>query len=257
MIFDTHAHYDDDAFDEDREALLASLPQNGVEAVTNVGASLKGCRKSVEMARRYPHVYAAVGVHPDHVNELSEERLEWLEQTAREEKKVVAIGEIGLDYYWDISAHEVQKEWFRRQLKLAEKVGLPVIIHSREAAQDTFDLLKEEKAGDIGGVIHCYSGSVEMAREYVKMGFFIGIGGVLTFKNAKVIKAVAADIPLERIVLETDCPYLAPVPYRGKRNCSLYLPHVVETLSEIRGVSPEEVIRITCENAKRLYRLSE
>lgn len=255
MIFDTHAHYDDEKFDEDREQLLNSLPENGIEAVTDVGASLESCARAVELAHQFPHVYAAIGVHPDHVGALDEAGMSWLEETARREAKVVAIGEIGLDYYWDISAHEVQKVWFRRQLELARKVNLPVIIHSREAAQDTFDVLKQEDAGAIGGVIHCYSGSLEMAREYVKMGFYIGIGGVVTFKNAKTIKQVAREIPLERIVLETDCPYLAPVPYRGKRNSSLYLPQVVGELSELKEISREEVIRVTCENAKRLYRL--
>lgn len=256
MIFDTHAHYDDEKFDEDREQLLESLPENGIEAVIDVGASLESCAKAVELARRFPHVYAAIGVHPDHVGTLDEADMNWLEETVRREPKVVAVGEIGLDYYWDISAHEIQKIWFRRQLELARRVELPVIIHSREAAQDTFDILKQEDAGAIGGVIHCYSGSLEMAREYVKMGFYIGIGGVVTFKNAKTIKAVAQQIPLENLVLETDCPYLAPTPYRGKRNSSLYLPQVVKELSRLREISEEEVICATCENAKRLYRLN-
>lgn len=255
MIFDTHAHYDDDKFDIDRDELIASLPANGVEAVTDVGASFESCKQAVALAHKYDYVYAAVGIHPDHVNELDEEKMQWLENTALTDKKVVAIGEIGLDYYWDIAEHDLQKEWLRRQIALARKVNLPIIIHSRDAAKDTFDLLKEEKAGELGGVIHCYSGSAEMAKEYVKMGFYIGVGGVVTFKNAKTIKEVVEQIDIEHIVIETDCPYLAPVPYRGKRNCSIYLSGVVKEISNIKGIPEEEVIRITCDNAKKLYRL--
>ncbi len=255
MIFDTHAHYDDEKFDIDRDTLLKSLPSCGIEAVTDVGASLESSIMAVKLANQYDFMYAAVGVHPDHVGEMDEEKLDMLEKLARKERKVVAIGEIGLDYYWDISDHALQKEWFMRQLSLARRVGLPVIIHSRDAVRDTYEVLRDNDAGSIGGVIHCFSASVEMAREYVKMGFFIGIGGVLAFKNAKTIKEVAADTPIERIVLETDCPYLAPPPHRGKRNCSIYLSEVVKVLAGIKQMPEEEVIRITCENAKKLYRL--
>ncbi len=255
MIFDTHAHYDDDQFDKDRYELIESLPANGVEAVTDIGASFESCKQAVELANKYDYVYAAVGIHPSHVHELDEEKMEWLEKTALTEKKVVAIGETGLDYYWNTSPHEVQKMWFVRQIELAKKVNLPLVIHAREASQDTFDLLKEHKASEVGGVIHCYSGSAEMAKEYVKMGFFIGVGGVLTFKNSKTLKDVVDKISLEHIVIETDSPYLAPVPYRSKRNCSIYLTGVVKEISRIKGISEEEVIRITCENAKKLYRL--
>lgn len=257
MIFDTHAHYDDEKFDEDRDELLRSLPEHGIGAAVDVGASIASSRSAVELAGQYPYLYAAVGVHPDDAGSLDEEGLRWLEETACREKKVVAIGEIGLDYYWDTAPHDVQKQVFRQQLEVARRTGLPVIIHSREAAQDTFDCLKEADAGSIGGVIHCYSGSVEMARAYVKMGFFIGIGGVVTFKSAKTIKAVAAEIPLEHLVLETDCPYLAPTPHRGKRNSSLYLPLVVSEIAALRGISEEELEAATWENAMRLYRLNE
>lgn len=256
MIFDTHAHYDDKAFDEDREELLASLREHGIEAVVNVGASIAGTKRTLELTRRWPFFYGAVGVHPNETAELDEEKLEWLKQVSAE-PKVVAIGEIGLDYYWDDPERDVQKKWFDRQLELAREVGLPVVIHSRDAAKDTLDMMKAAKAGEIGGVIHCFSYGVEMAREYLNMGFFIGIGGVLTFKNARKLKEVAAYAPIERIVLETDCPYLAPVPYRGKRNSSLNLPYVVEELAQIKGLTPEEIVEITNRNARRLYRLGD
>lgn len=257
MIFDTHAHYDNDSFDMDREQILESLPLNGIAAVTDVGASIESSAKAVLIANQYPYIYAAVGVHPSSVNELNEEKLLWLEETARKEKKVVAIGEIGLDYHWNTCSHDLQKEWYIRQLELARKLKLPVIIHSRDASQDNFNILKAANAGSIGGVIHCYSESYEMAKEYVKMGFYLGIGGVLTFKNARVIKEVVAGIGLEHLLLETDCPYLAPVPYRSKRNSSLYLPEVVCAISLIKNIPEKEVMRVTFENAKKLYRLEE
>ena len=255
MIFDTHAHYDDEAFDADRDELIKSLPENGITAAVDIGASPDSCRRALELAGRYEHIYAAIGIHPDDVGTLTEADMRWLEETAASEKKVVAIGEIGLDYYWDKERHEVQKYWFRRQLGAARKVRLPVVIHSRDAAQDTFDLLKEEHAEELGGVIHCYSGSAEMAREYVKLGWYLGIGGVVTFKNAKTIKEVVAQTPLSHLVLETDCPYLTPAPHRGKRNSSLYLPLVVDAISAIKGITPEEVMEVTEQNARRMYRL--
>ena len=172
-------------------------------------------------------------------------------------EKTVAVGEIGLDYYWDKESHELQKEWFKKQMELAKEVDLPVIVHSREAAQDTFDLIKSEHAGTTGGVIHCFSGSKEMAKEYIKMGYYIGVGGVVTFKNARVLKEVVESIPLERILTETDCPYLAPVPNRGKRNSSLNLPYVVDMIAELKGITTEEVMEKTWENAKALYRMTE
>jgi TatD DNase family protein len=258
LIFDTHAHYDDRQFDEDREHLLSNLERDGIGRVVNVGADLESSKSCVALAAQYDTVYAAVGVHPSDVDCLNDESFEWLVSHCHD-NKVVAIGEIGLDYYWekDSAQQKMQQYWFIRQLELARQEKLPVIIHSRDAAEDTFRVMKEQNAQQIGGVVHCYSYSVELAREYVKMGFYIGIGGVVTFKNAKKLKEVAADIPLERIVLETDCPYLAPEPHRGKRNASVYLHEVAEEIAKIRGISKEEVVAAAWDNACRLYRLAD
>ncbi|MCI9361367.1 MAG: TatD family hydrolase [Hungatella sp.] len=255
MIFDTHAHYDDEAFAEDREELLSGLKANGVENVVNISASIRSVENTLELMRQYPFIYGAIGVHPSETEELSESRMAWLEEVSQE-PKIVAIGEIGLDYHWDEPDKEVQKYWFVRQLKLARKVKLPVVIHSRDAAKDTLDIMKAEKAEEIGGVIHCFSYGVQMAREYLNMGFYLGIGGVVTFTNAKKLKEVVTYMPMDRLVLETDCPYLSPVPNRGKRNSSLNLPYVVKAVSELKGISQEEVIAITSENARSLYRIS-
>ena len=253
MIIDTHAHYDDEQFDADREELLSSMEEGGIGLIVNVGSTVASWDKIVELTEKYPFVYGAVGVHPDEVGELDEEKfLRMAELLDRD--KIVAVGEIGLDYYWDKEKHDLQKEWFVRQLGLAREKEMPVIIHSREAAADTFDIMKQHAAG-MKAVIHCYSYSPEMAREYVKMGYYIGVGGVVTFKNAKKLKQVVQEIPLESIVLETDCPYLAPVPYRGKRNCSLYLPYVAEQIAELKGTTVEEVIQQTEKNSRELYGL--
>lgn len=254
MIFETHAHYDDEAFDEDRDALLASMRENGIEYIVNVGASLKSTAASIKLAEKYPFIYAAAGVHPNETGELDEACLKWLKEQCLLEK-VVAVGEIGLDYYWDKPAHEIQKIWFERQLDLAREVKKPVIIHSRDAAKDTFDIMAAKNAGEIGGVVHCYSYSAEMAVEYVKMGFYVGIGGVVTFKNGKKMKEVVEALPMERILLETDSPYLSPEPNRGKRNSSLNLPYVAQKIAEIKGISYEEVVEITSHNAKCMYRI--
>lgn len=254
MIFDTHAHYDDEAFNEDRDKLLLSLPENGIEAVVNVGASIQSTKNTLELMKKYSFVYGAAGVHPNETAELNEHLMDWLKHVAGKEK-VVAIGEIGLDYYWNEPEPEVQKHWFVRQLDLAREVNLPIIVHSRDAAKDTLDIIKAENARDMGGVIHCFSYSVEMAREYLSMGFHLGIGGVLTFNNAKKLKEVVDYMPMDQLVLETDCPYLSPAPNRGKRNSSLNLPYVVKAISEIKGISEEEVIAVTRENARRMYRL--
>lgn len=254
MIFESHAHYDDEAFDQDRNELLAQIPENGIAYVVNISASLETCRKVLKLIEQYPYLYGTLGVHPNDVLELNEEGMEWLEKKSASEK-IVAIGEIGLDYHYDEPSKEIQKKWFIRQLDLARKVQLPIIIHSREAAQDTLDIMKAEKAGDIGGVVHCFSYGIEMAREYLSMGFYIGVGGVITFKNAKKLREVVEYAPLDRILLETDCPYLAPEPYRGKRNSSLNLPYVVEEIARIKGTSREEVEAVTLENAKKMYRI--
>ncbi len=256
MIFDTHAHYDDSAFDEDREELLASLHGQGVGTVVNVGADMESSARTVELTEQYPFIYGAVGVHPDGVGELDEEKLSRLREYLAL-PKIVAAGEIGLDYYWDKENHDLQKEWFVRQFRLAAELEKPVIIHSREAAADTFDIVKAEFRPGMHVVMHCYSYSPEQAREYLKMGLYFGIGGVLTFKNARKLKEVVEELPMERILLETDCPYLAPVPFRGKRNDSGKLSHVVREISVLKGIPEEEVIRVTEENARHFYKIGE
>jgi len=254
MIFDTHAHYDDEQFDIDRDSLLLSMKENGIGTIVNIGANLASSETTLELAHKYDFIYAAVGVHPSDCAELSEDNFDRIRQMSADEK-CVAIGEIGLDYYWPEPDHELQKKWFVRQLDLARQVELPVVIHSRDAAADTVQILKDNNAGDIGGVVHCFSYSKEVALECVKMGFYIGVGGVLTFKNGKKMKEVVSEIPMEKIILETDCPYLAPEPNRGKRNSSLNLPYVVKAMAEIKGISEQEVIDITEQNARSMYRI--
>ncbi len=253
MIFDTHAHYDDEAFNEDREEILSGLLAAGIGTVVNVGADMASTRTTIALTEKCSFIYGAAGVHPSSTAELDEEKFAELKALAKSDK-IVAIGEIGLDYYWEEPDHDIQKIWFRRQLGLARELRLPVIIHSRDAAKDTLDIMKEEHSEEIGGVIHCFSYGKEMASEYLKMGFYLGIGGVLTFKNAKKLLEVAEMAPLDRLVLETDCPYLAPVPNRGKRNSSRNLKFVAEKLAEIKKCTPEEIVRITEENARKLYR---
>ena len=255
MIFDSHAHYDDKQFGEDRDELLSSMEQNRVTKIVNVGSSIESSKRAIALAERYDFVYAAIGVHPSDISCLNEEGMAWLRERAKYER-VVAIGEIGLDYYWDKEPEiqQQQKVWFRRQLELAREVRLPVIIHSRDAAADTLEIMKERASG-IPGVIHCFSYSKELALEYVKLGYYIGVGGVVTFKNARKLKEAVAEVPIERILLETDCPYLAPEPNRGKRNSSLNLPHVAAEIARIKGLTQEAVEEITYRNAMELYRL--
>lgn len=253
-MIDTHAHYDDEAFHDDRSVLLDSLGKQGIELVVNIGADIESTKTTWELTKKYPFIYGAAGVHPSNTKELDEEKLDWLKHIAQE-PKIVAVGEIGLDYYWEEPEPEIQKHWFERQLDLAREVELPVVIHSRDAAKDTLDMMKGQRAEELGGVIHCFSYGTEMAREYLNMGFFLGIGGVLTFKNGKKLKETVSYAPIEQLVLETDCPYLAPEPNRGKRNSSLNLCYVVEELARIKKMEPEQVIEITSQNAKRLYRL--
>ena len=257
MIFESHAHYDDEAFDEDREELLNSMRENGIEYVVNVCAAADGLEKTLELTEKYPFVYGAVGVHPDDAGKMNEEILQRIQEYCRLDK-VVAVGEIGLDYYWDKESHEIQKKWFEAQMEVARSERLPFIIHSREAAQDTLTMMKGLRAAEMScGVIHCFSYSKEMAKEYLDMGLYIGIGGVVTFKNAKKLKEVAEYAPLEQILLETDCPYLAPVPHRGKRNTSLNLPYVAEEIARIKGISCEEVVEVTCRNAKKMFGIKD
>ena len=252
MIIDTHAHYDDSAFNEDRESLLGSLQAQGISKVVNIGSSLEACRRTLDLMDQYDFIYGALGVHPCDSENLTEVDIEWLkEQSAHE--KCVAIGEIGLDYYWDEPARDIQRKWFVRQLQLAKEVNLPVCIHSRDAAQETIDIMKAEHAEEIGGVVHCYSYSRELAKTFLDMGYYFGIGGVVTFNNGRKLKEVVDYVPMERIVLETDCPYLAPVPFRGKRNDSGKLSYVAEMIAQIKGISAAEVEEITYKNAYALY----
>ena len=279
-IFDTHAHLCDAAFDEDREAIIADLGAHGVGAFTEIGFDLPSSRAALALAERYPQVYAAVGFHPDHSDHLRDEDVETLRQMVENDQKIVAIGEIGLDYHYTREGilrraaasgqepdpeslatadpePEIQKACFRRMLQLARALGLPINVHSREAAQDTYDLIVEEHGYENSGIIHCFGYPVEMAERFVKLGMYVGVGGVVTFKNARKLKEVVERIPIERIVLETDCPYMAPVPKRGTRNDPRNLLYVVEEIAALREMDPAEVIRITTENAKRVYRISE
>lgn len=254
MIFETHAHYDDDKFTEDRDELILAVHESGVHPIINVGASIHSTQTTLELAKRYPFIYAAVGVHPSDVADLNEDTFAWLkEQTTY--AKTVAVGEIGLDYYWDKEAdvQEKQRYWFGRQLQLAREANLPVIIHSRDAAADTLQVMKDNHAETIPGVIHCYSYSPELAQEFVRMGYYIGVGGVVTFKNAKKLVETVQTIPMERILLETDSPYMAPEPHRGTRNDSRNIPYVIAKIAELKGITPQAVERITEENAYRLF----
>lgn len=253
MIFDSHAHYDLEQFDEDRDELLSSMGDHQVGAIVNVGANWNSVTETVALAEKYPHVYAAVGIHPDEVGILDEERFAFLKEQCQRDK-VVAVGEIGLDYYWDHESHDVQKKWFIRQLELARELDLPVSIHSREAAADTMEIMKTHGRG-LRGVIHCFSYSLEQAREYIKMGYHIGVGGVVTFKNGRKLKEIVTEIPLEHILLETDSPYLAPEPFRGKRNDSSYLTYVAEEIANLKGITCAEVIAQTEKNARELFGL--
>lgn len=253
-IFDTHTHYDDEAFDEDRETLLDGMNPGGIAKIVNVGASLKSCRKTLELAEKYDFIYCALGIHPSETAELDEENLKWIKEVCAH-PKCVAVGEIGLDYYWKEPDAAVQKKWFVKQMDMARELSMPVVIHSREAAKDTIDLMKSCNAGEMGGVIHCFSYTKETAAIFLDMGFYFGIGGVLTFSNAKKLKEAVEYIPMDRIVLETDCPYLAPVPFRGKRNNSMYIQYVIKTMAEIKGISEEDVRKYAWDNAHKLYHM--
>ena len=253
MLFDTHAHMDDRAFDADREALLSSLPQQGIALLMNPGCSLESSRAACGLARRYDYLYAAVGSHPDAADKVTESVLETYRALCRDNPKVKAIGEIGLDYHYEDVPRQRQLEAFRAQMALAEELHLPVIVHEREAHEDGMAVVADFP--QVTGVFHCYSGSAEMAKQLVKRGWYIGFTGVLTFKNARKALEVAREIPLERIVLETDCPYMTPEPYRGKRNDPGKLYRVAEKLAELRGLTVEEVQAVTLENGKRLYRI--
>ena len=257
MIFESHAHYDDEAFDEDRKELLDALPAQGIGRVINVCAEVEGWNRTLDLMERYPYIYGAVGVHPDDVGALDEEKIRRMHQICQMEK-TVAVGEIGLDYYWhkEKEEHEIQQKMFRAQLDIAREEKMPFMIHSRDAAEDTLNIIREYMQGGMyGGIIHCFSYSREIAAEYLKMGLYLGIGGVVTFQNAKKVKETVQYAPLSQLVLETDSPYLAPKPNRGKRNSSLNLPYVAQAIAELKGITAEEVIEVTRQNAERLLGL--
>ncbi|MBQ9414185.1 MAG: TatD family hydrolase [Clostridia bacterium] len=249
MIFDSHAHYHDNRFDSDRDAVLRAMPENGVGYILNCGTELASSRLSISLAEQYPLIYAAVGFHPEDLEGVTEQDAEACFALLSHEK-AVAVGEIGLDYYWDASPRDVQKAWFIRQIRLAKSLDMPVVVHDRDAHEDTLTILKEERPK---GVLHAFSGSVEMAKEILKLGMYIGLGGVVTFKNARKTVEVAEMIPLDRLLLETDAPYMSPVPYRGQRNDSAKIAFVAEKIAEIRSMSADEVIEVTTGNAKRLF----
>lgn len=252
MIFETHAHYDDDAFDRDRQSLLDLLRDEGIDPIINISSSLDSTRRSLEIAHKYEHIYAAIGVHPSDCDKLTEKDIEWLGSLCSD-KKVVAIGEIGLDYHYDEPDKDVQKKWFIRQIELAGDKDLPIVVHSRDAAADTIEILSRKEFDGQRGVIHCFSYSAEMAAEYVKMGYYIGVGGVVTFKNGRKLHEVVRTIPLENIVVETDAPYLSPEPYRGRRNSSAFIPYIIERIAALKELSYEDVERAVYDNAAALY----
>ena len=253
QYFDTHAHYDSGKFNADRSDVLRAVHESGVARIVDPGDCAATSARAVAIAQAYDFIYAAVGWHPEEAAGWTDDSLDQIRALASQ-PKVCAIGEIGLDYYWDNEPREVQKKWFIRQLELARELDLPVLIHSREAAADTMEIMKEHAKG-LSGVIHCYSYSKEMAQEYIKMGFYIGVGGVVTFKNAKKLKEVVENIPLTSIQYGWDCPYMAPEPNRGKRNNSAYIRYVAEKIAELKGITYEEVVEQTEKNARDMYRL--
>ncbi|MHC1696232.1 MAG: TatD family hydrolase [Eubacteriales bacterium] len=249
-IFDSHAHYDDDRYDPDREEVLQKVFGGGVSHVINIGSSLENSYDSVSLAERYPTIYASVGVHPHEAGTTPEDTLERLRGLLRH-PKVVAVGEIGLDYYYDNTVRPVQREWFKKQMELARDTGYPVVIHDRDAHAEVYDILKSFP--EVRGVVHCYSGSAEMARELLKLGYYIAFGGVVTFKNAKKSHEALMEVPLERLLIETDAPYLAPTPHRGERNDSSLLPYIVDAIAGVKGVSGDEIVWRTAQNTSELF----
>lgn len=252
MLFDTHAHLNATQFNEDVEQVIERARAEGVSHIVVVGFDRPTIERAMELAEQYSFIYAAVGWHPVDAIHMTDDDLMMIEQLAAH-PKVVALGEMGLDYYWDQSPKDIQKEVFRKQIRLAKKVKLPIIIHNRDATADIVDILREENAGEVGGVMHCFSGSIEVARQCMDMNFYISFGGPVTFKNAKKPKEVAKEIPLDRLLIETDCPYLTPHPFRGKRNEPSYVKYVAEAIAELKGLSFEEVAQKTSDNAKRLF----
>jgi len=255
MLIDSHVHLNDKRFDRDRDILIRSLKDNGVELVINIGINLRTSIDSVNLANKYHNIYTSVGVHPHAAKEVTEATMEELEKLT-ENKKVIAIGETGLDFYYDNSPRDIQRKWFKEQLELAKKLDLPAIIHSREADQETYDIIKKSQDGSLRGVMHCFSGDINMAEKYIDLGFHIALGGVVTFKNAEATKEVAKSIALEKLLIETDCPYLTPVPYRGKRNEPIFVRYVAEKIAEIKDISIDEVAEYTNRNTKELFSIS-
>ena len=254
MLFDSHAHLDDSRYDADRESILAIARENGVDLILNPGADLATSIEAVRLAEKYDMIYAAVGVHPHDVKEMDDNTINILRDLSKKQK-VVAIGEIGLDFYYNHSPQELQKYWFERQIELAQELKLPMIIHDRDAHQEVFNLLKTKSAGEFGCVMHCYSGSLELAKEYVKQGIYISLAGPITFKNARKTVEVAEEIPLEWLLIETDSPYLAPVPHRGKQNQPAYVKLVAEAIAAAKGISYGEVAEQTRANTMRLFNI--
>ena len=256
VFFDSHSHLDASQFDDDRELMIKRTQLNQIDFVLNPGADLPSSQKAVELANLYPFIYAAVGIHPHDVEMMTEEMLSEIE-TLAQNPKVKAIGEIGLDYYRDLSPRELQKKWFIEQLRLAKKLNLPVVIHDRDANEDVLKILKEERQFETGVLMHCYSGSKELALQYVKLGAYISIAGPLTYKNARKTVEVVEAVPVDRLMIETDAPYLTPEPYRGKRNEPMYVRHTCQRMANIKGVYLEEMAQITKENAMRFFNINE
>ncbi len=252
MFFDTHTHLDDEKFDIDRDELIASLKDEGLSLAVNIGANIETSRNSIALAEKYDLIYAAVGVHPNDTGDMNDEDLAQIEEMAKH-PRVVAIGEIGLDYHYDEPDPEIQKIWFEKQLKLAQKLSLPYVVHDRDAHADVLEIIK--KVGYTNGVMHCFSGSVEMAKEVTKMGMYVSIAGQVTFKNAPKVQAVATSVPLDKLLIETDSPYLTPEPFRGKRNNSSYVKYTAAKIAELRGMTTEEIAAITMENGKKFYNI--
>jgi TatD DNase family protein len=252
MLFDTHVHLNAEQFSEDLDEVIDRAKAEGVDYMVVVGFDRPTIIKAMELVEEYDFIYASIGWHPVDAIDMREEDLLWIEELAKH-PKVVAIGEMGLDYYWDKSPKEIQQEVFRKQIQLAKKVKLPIVIHNREATADIITILKEENAAEVGGIMHCFSGSVEVAKECVDMNFYISLGGPVTFKNAKKPKEVAQEIPLDKLLIETDCPYLAPHPHRGKRNEPSYVKLVAEQIAELKDISYEVVSSVTTENAKKIF----
>ena len=252
-IFDSHAHYDDESFSEDLSSLLSSMPSKGVTGIVNCATDISSCAKCVEISENFKNIYFAAGIHPHEAQDVPEDFIERLREFSKH-PKCVAIGEIGLDYHYDFSPREIQKDVFEKQLILENELQLPVIIHDREAHEDTMNLLKKYRPK---GIVHCFSGSVEMAKETVKLGLLIGLGGAVTFKNAKKPVEVAKYIPLENLVLETDCPYMTPVPFRGKRNDSSLISYTADFIAELKDISVQELLDVTTENSRRIFRINE